>query len=393
MRSVVRGTVSRARGTGRRAEVLAVADAGGYRGRRRGRWVAAGLVVVVAAGAMSAWWAGVFSASRSSGPGRQGAPAPATAAVQRRDVSATTPVSATLGYAGSFVVKGRGGGTLTWLPYDGKVIRQGHVLYKTDNGSPVVLLYGSVPAWRALGEGVTGADVTQLNHDLVALGDASSSETSALGWNYFSWETRAGVERLQSDLGISFPSGLLSLGSVVFEPEALRVSRVIASLGDPASGPVLDATSARHVATIRLDASEQTEVKVRDKVTVTLPDGNTAPGVISSVGKVASTSGSGPDATTTIPVQVKLTHPKAAGSLDQAPVQVNLTTSSVHHALAVPVGALQARSPAGYVVEVIGAGNARRYVPVRPGIFDDVTGLVQVTGALSPGQRVVAPAT
>jgi hypothetical protein len=385
-------TVSRGRGAGRRAEAVAVADAEQYRGRCRGRWVAAGLVVVVATGAVSAWRAGVFSPSDSSRSGRQG-PAPATAAVQRQDVSATTPVSATLGYAGSFMVKGRGGRTLTWLPHGGQVIRQGHVLYKTDNGSPVVLLYGSVPAWRALGEGVTGADVTQLNHDLVALGDASSSEISALGWDYFSWETKAGVEELQSDLGISFPSGLLSLGSVVFKPEALRVSRVIASLGDPASGPVLGATSARHVATIRLDASEQSEVKASDRVTVTLPDGKATPGMISSVGRVATTSGSGPDATTTIPVQVKLTHPKAAGSLDQAPVQVNITTNSVHHALAVPVGALQARSPGGYVLEVIGAGNARRYVPVRPGVFDDAKGLVQVTGALTPGQRVVVPAT
>jgi hypothetical protein len=32
-------------------------------------------------------------------------------------------------------------------------------------------------------------------------------------------------------------------------------------------------------------------------------------------------------------------------------------------------------------------------VPVTPGIFDDNSGLVQVTGALTPGQRVVVPAT
>ena len=48
---------------------------------------------------------------------------------------------------------GQGSGTLTWLPSAGQVIRQGQVLYKTDNGSPVVLLYGQVPAWRALYEG------------------------------------------------------------------------------------------------------------------------------------------------------------------------------------------------------------------------------------------------
>ena len=387
------GAASTGREAARRSEGLAVAEAVGSRRRHRGRWVVAGLVVVVSAGAVSAWRAGAFSPSGSSGSGPQGAPAPATAAVQRQDLSATTPVSATLGYAGSYTVKGHGFGTLTWLPHPGQVIKRGRVLYKVDNGSPVVLLYGSVPAWRALDEGVTGADVSQLNHDLVALGDASSSEISSLGWAYFSWATKAAVEKLQSHLGISSPSGSLSLGSAVFTPQAIRVSRVTASLGDPASGPVLSATSARHVVTIRLDASEQTEAKAGDTVTVTLPDGEATPGVVSSVGRVATTSGLGPDATTTIPVQVKLTHPRAAGSLDQAPVTVNITSRRVHHALSVPVEALQARPSGRYVVEVVGAGNTRRYVPVRPGIFDDDSGLVQVTGALTPGQRVVVPAT
>jgi multidrug efflux pump subunit AcrA (membrane-fusion protein) len=41
------------------------------------------------------------------------------------------------------------------------------------------------------------------------------------------------------------------------------------------------------------------------------------------------------------------------------------------------------------VVEATGPGGGRRYVPVTPGIFDDNTGLVQVSGALTPGQRVV----
>jgi multidrug efflux pump subunit AcrA (membrane-fusion protein) len=59
----------------------------------------------------------------------------------------------------------------------------------------------------------------------------------------------------------------------------------------------------------------------------------------------------------------------------------------------VPVGALLAQSSGGYVVEVVGPGNTRRWVPVTPGIFDDADGLVQVTGALTPGQRVVVPAS
>jgi hypothetical protein len=362
-------------------------EARGARGRRC--WAALGIVAVVAAGAVWAWRAGVFSPAASSGAGPQGTPPPATAAVTRQDIAATTPVTAMLGYAGSYPVRGRGGGTLTWLPSAGQVIRQGHVLYKTGNGSPVVLLYGSVPDWRPLDEGVTGQDVSQLNHDLVALGDADSTDISALGWDYFSWETAAGVAKLQSALGVSPPSGWLPVGSVVFEPQALRVSEVTGSLGGPANAPVLAATSDSHVVTVPLDVSRQSEVKAGDKVTVTLPDGTITPGAVSSVGTVATTSGSGGNPVTTIPVQVKLTDPQAAGTLDQAPVTVNITTGTARGVLAVPVTALVARSTGRYVVEVVGRGNARRWVPVTPGIFDDASGLVQVTGALAPGQRVV----
>jgi len=384
--------VSRGREAGQHAEVLAAAEARGSRGRRR--WVALGIVAVVAAGAVAAWRAGVFSPAASSGSGQQGTPPPSTQPVVREDLAATTPLTATLGYAGSYMARGQGGGTLTWLPSAGQVIRQGHALYKTDNGSPVVLLYGSVPDWRLLYEGVVGEDVSQLNHDLVALGDADGAAISVLGWDYFSWETAAGVEKLQSRLGVSSPSGSLPLGSVVFEPEAIRVSQVTGSLGGPVSGPVLAATSDRHVVTVPLDVSQQSEVKAGDKVTVTLPDGGTTPGAVSSVGTVAATtSGPGGNPTTTIPVQVTLTHPQAAGTLDQAPVTVNITTGTAPNALAVPVTALLAQSPGRYVVEVVGPGNSRRYVPVRPGIFDDAAGLVQVTGALTRGQRVVVPAT
>jgi hypothetical protein len=386
----VSGAVSRGRAAGRQAEALAAAGARGSRRRRRSRWVALGIVVVVA-GAVSVWRAGVFAPAASSGSGQQGAPAPATAAVTRQDLSATTPVAATLGYAASWTVRGQGGGTLTWLPPAGQVIRQGQVLYKTGNGSPVVLLYGSVPAWRTLHEGIIGHDVTQLNHDLVALGDTGRADVVALGWDYYSWETAYAVQLLEEHLGVSSPPGSLSLGQVVFEPTALRVATVTGSLGGPASGPVLAATSDQRVVMIPLDASQESEVKAGDTVSITLPDGTTTPGVVSSVGTVATTSQSqAGGTTTTIPVQVKLTDPKAAGTLDQAPVTVYITTATARDVLAVPVTALLARSRGGYVVEVVGPGSTRRYVPVTAGpVFDDNSGLVQVSGALAPGQRVV----
>ena len=95
-----------------------------------------------------------------------------------------------------------------------------------------------------------------------------------------------------------------------------------------------------------------------------------------------------------VSVTVTLTHPQVAGTLDQAPVTVYVTTaSSPGPVLAVPVAALQAQSSGGYAVELAGAGNTRRLVPVTVGIFDDNSGLAEVAGALTPGDQVVVPAT
>jgi hypothetical protein len=393
-------TASRGPETARREGIAATGEPG--RSRDRGRRVAPGVAVAVgvaavgvaAVGVAAAFHAGLSSRAAPSGAAGQGSLPPATAPVTRQDLSAATPVTATLGYAGSYAVTGQGGGTLTWLPAPGQVISQGHALYRTGNGSPVVLLRGRVPDWRALSVGVTGQDVSQLNHDLVGLGYADRADVAALGWDYYSWETAQAVQRLEARLGQASPAWSLSLGQVVFEPEALRVSQVTGRLGGPANGPVLAATSDRHMVTIPLDVSQESEVSAGDPVTVTLPDGTTTAGVVTSVGQVAvTTSGPGQSPVTTIPVQVRLADPRAAGTLDQAPVTVSITTATARNVLVVPVTALLAQASGGYEVELAGPGNSRRWVPVTTGIFDDADGLVQVTGALAPGERVVVPAT
>jgi hypothetical protein len=390
-------TASRGRKAGQQAQILASGTESG-RSRGRVRWVLLGVVVVIVAGAVTGWRTGAFSSAASSPSGQRGAPA--TQRVVREDLSATTPVTATLGYAGSYTVTGQGGGTLTWLPSPGQVILQGQALYRVDNGSPVALLYGSVPDWRAMSEGTAGADVSQLNHDLVTLGYADHADIVAAGWDYYSWETAYAVQQLEEHLGVPNPPGSLSLGQVVFGPQALRVAQVTGHLGDPSAGPVLTATSDRHVVTISLDASDESAVKAGESVSVTLPDGESTPGVVSSVGTVATasspSSSGGSSGGATIPVQVKLTHLQAAGTLDQAPVTVYITTASARNVLAVPVTALVAQAKGdgetggGYDVEIVGPGGTVRWVPVQAGpVFDDNSGLVQVTGALTPGERVV----
>jgi len=103
----------------------------------------------------------------SSGVQDNGA-ATATVPVARRTLSSQRNVAGTLGYAGSYAILGQGGGTITWLPSAGRVIRQGQELYGL-NGSPVILLYGSIPAYRTLAEGTTASGSSTATWSLSAM--------------------------------------------------------------------------------------------------------------------------------------------------------------------------------------------------------------------------------
>jgi peptidoglycan hydrolase-like protein with peptidoglycan-binding domain len=355
---------------------------------RPGRLLLIGLGVLLPAALAVAVTISVTGGTPSSGGVADNGAATSLATVERRSLSSQTQVDGKLGYAGSYSVINHASGTITALPGIGRVVTQGGTLYEID-GSPVILLYGSTPAYRDLAQGESGADVLQLKADLVALGYATESQLS-LASNGFGWRTRVAVEKLQRDLGVK-RTGRLLLGSVVFLPRAARVTTVSATLGSPVAPgqPILTATSTRHLVAVKLDAAQQAEVKVGDRVTITLPDNRTTPGVVSRVGRVANASGDTP----TVDVTVRLLRPRAAGHLDQAPVQVTITTASVRHALVVPVNALLALAGGGYAVEVVSPAGVHRLVPVSTGLFDDANGLVQVTGSgLRAGQRVVVPA-
>jgi len=381
--------------TGTTSERAEFAESGGGlsgpRKGRRPRVTLAVMLVLIAAGAF-ALVAGVFDGGGGSGgsPGNQSATSLAT--VERQTLSQTTQFNGTLGYAGSYTVLGLAHGTVTWLPAPGRVIRQGQVLYRVDQ-APVVLLYGSVPAYRALAEGATGTDVAQLNHDLVALRYLDRSEVDS-AWRQFSWATTAAVEKLQRHLGVD-ETGKLSRGDVVFLPTPVRVTALRADLGAPPSGPVLQASSTARTVSVALDPDLQSKVRAGDGVTITLPDGRATPGRVTSVGKVAtipSNDSGGSDSGPTVPVQIRPTDPSATGSLDQALVEVAITDRTVHDVLAVPVYALLARAGGGYSVEVVAGDGTHHLVRVRVGLFDDAAGMVQVSGAgLAVGQRMVVP--
>jgi hypothetical protein len=405
----------------RPAQQVREGDRRGHRG-----WVVAGVVIVVAAAAVGAALAtGAFRGSGHHAAGASSGYQTSTAPVTRQSLTSQTEENATLGDAGTWSVavpasssassassSSAGSGTFTWLPQIGQVIRQGHPIYGM-SGSPVVLLYGAVPSYRDLSEGMTGPDVTELNRDLLHLGYATRAALGPrAGWDYFSAETAYAVEQLQAKLGLTV-TGTLPLGQAAFLPGPVLVTGLgtTTSLGGQATvgAVVLTATSVTPVVTVELDPSLQNQVKDGDQVSITLPDGSTTPGVVTQVGRVATTPNSSGSADSgsagqpgsssnnsssgsaaTITVLVSLTHPKAAGKLNQAPVTVTITTGSVSNALSVPVDALLAQPGGKYAVEVTGPGG-HHLVTVTPGMFDDAAGKVQVSGNLTAGQHVVVP--
>jgi peptidoglycan hydrolase-like protein with peptidoglycan-binding domain len=342
---------------------------------RRG-WLALGAVGVVAAVAI------VILASRGGSGNQAGAALPATATVERRNLVNREDVSGALDYADKSTLGGHLQGTLTWLPAEGHVVGRGGVLYRVDD-DPVVLMYGSVPAWRALSSGVSdGPDVLELERNLAALGyDPGTVD------DHFSSSTAAAVKDWQDDLGLS-ETGSVELGRVEFASGPQRVGQVTAHLGGQASGPLMDISSTQHVATADLDAAEQTIVHKGDRVLVALPSGEEVPGRISDVGRVAEssrTSNSG----YTIPIEVEFGKKVKLPDLDQAPVTVRVASESKKNALSVPITALVAQPGGGYSVEVVNGGR-RFYVPVQTGLF--ASGYVEISGSgLAPGVKVVVP--
>jgi hypothetical protein len=336
------------------------------------------------ANATSASCATAAQAVTTDTPAAQGAADKVTA--DQRQVaaaqSALADANASLAEAAASETSYGQAATYTALPKVGAVVHRGEPLYEI-GGEPVLLLYGSTAAWRAFVPGMTpGNDVAELN---VNLGVSGSAFTAA---------TQHAIEQLQAAHGLP-ATGSLPLGSVVFQPGAVRVTAVTPSVGAPVqAGAVLTVTSLKRVVTIALDATQQSSVKVGDPVIVTLPDNSTTTGRVSLVGTVATTPSNGDqgngNSTPTIEVDVALDHPAATGTLDQAPVSVSITTATARNVLVVPVNALLALASGGYAVET----SAHQLISVSVGLFDDSQGLVEINGSgLRPGQRVVVPAS
>lgn len=200
--------------------------------RRRIR-VAAGATLTLVGGAVAAI-AALGSSGTPASHADVGVPAGEhTTIVQRRTLTEHTQASGTLSYAGSQDIYDRIAGTFTWLPPVGAVIGRGGTLWRMDN-EPVVLMYGAVPAYRALQAGVSdGPDVRELNANLAALGFDPTGTIA--GSQHFGEATAAAVKRWQKAEGLP-ETGAVPLGRVVFATSARRVTAVHVVLGQDPPG-------------------------------------------------------------------------------------------------------------------------------------------------------------
>jgi hypothetical protein len=323
-----------------------------------------------------------------------------TAPVTRGTVTQRVRIPGTYGFDGAYTVVHQGPpGIVTTTAAPGATVERGGILYAVDNRA-VRLLYGDLPAYRDFGPGMTdGPDVRQLEQNLVDLGlggqiTVDDRFTAATGTAIRQWQVGWGVPAAER-------TGTLALGQVVFLPVALRVADVTVATGTAIgpNEPALAATSTARVVTAAIGADRQASVKVGDQVTVSLSTAPPIPGTILRIGRVASvpdqsnqsnqSNQDGQSGPATVTMVVGLTAPSGLPDLDQAPALVAIAASVRENVLLVPVVALLARPGGGYQVRRA----TGELVEVKPGLFDDTTGKVEVSGALQVGDLIEVPAS
>lgn len=363
-------------------------------------WVLAGaaaLVTVTGAVVVTVYPTLATSSAEQATPATQQPPAN-TVKVEKGELSSMVSLDGTLTYRGQpdgspYSAINRAHGIYTRLPDEGDKVDCGDVFYRVDD-DPVLLLCGTVPAYRDLNSGDEGKDVRQLNRNLHKLGyDADAGVDIDPDDNVFTWKTEAALKKLQDDRGFD-ETGALGIDDAVFLPRFGRISKVTGKLGGSArpGAQVAQATSDTLEVRVDLEASQQGQVKKGDRAQITLPGNKSVKGKVDRLGRVAQTAGKDGDVgDATIPVYLTLDKPAEARGLDRAPVQVEITTAGVKSALSVPVTALVGKSGGGFAVEVVRDGGRRELVAVKLRLFDTANGRVEVVGDLVEGDLVVVP--
>lgn len=192
----------------------------------------------------------------------------------------------------------------------------------------------------------------------------------------------AELEAVQNITGVQVP-----IDEIVFLPILpVRVERLDARLGDPASGPVLTVTNNQLAIDSSLPLDEAPFVKKGLPVFIDEPDlGIEATGVVERVADIPGTDG-----VDGFHIYFETFVDETPATLEGFSLRLTIPTESTEGAVtAVPINALSLAADGTSRVQVSNQG-ALEFVTVKPGLSAD--GFVEVTpleGTLTPGQLVV----
>lgn len=332
------------------------------------------LVAVVGVALAAATAAGAYVLAQNGAQAAEPAAELATATAERRTLRVVEELTGQLGHGATQPISGHIPGTLTGAAEAGETIEQGETLFRIDE-QPVSLLYGDLPSWRPLAEGVEGTDVLQLEENLVALGYASDLTPDET----FDADTTAAVEAWQEAIGARV-DGVVDLGEVVFLPDAVWVAGREASIGQQVGGgPILQVADTDRLVTLDLPAAQRDDLAEGDRLEIELGDGTTANGTVESIGTALETNPQ--TGSQTVPVTIALD--ESADGASDGPVTISLVRQEREGVLAVPVNALLALLEGGYAVEVVDDDGTTTLVGVDVGLFAD--GWVEITASTGPG--------
>ena len=364
---------------------------------------------------------------------------------EQRDLERFDEWAGTLQPGPVSTVSASGRGTLTRTVSDGDTIRAGDVVAEID-GTPVVALYGTVPQFRTINiEAQPGADIRQLEENLVALGfdpdgavTVDDTFTSATASLILAWE---------QDLGIAIPDGTVDAGQIAFisgpsevtsrTPVGSQVNagqQILGTVTLAESGFIgapneedaptfpFDVNVGDEIATdevpagalvtevfiedgslavvgrpvyqweadlgsiqLAVDVDEASNFEVGRPLAVELPDGQVVDASVTDLSDVARAIQNGNNTVTVIDVTVQPNEP-IESIFTAGPVTIRVETDRTDGAVLVPASALIALSEGGHAVEVDGRG----LVGVELGAFDD--GWVEIAdGSIDAGESVVVP--
>jgi len=310
-----------------------------------------------------------------------------TATVSRGDLSTEKEFRASITFGDQWTINTAATGTITEQHGVGTVVGFGEALVRLNN-RPLFLVRGEMPMYRDLKkidtrardedgnrqELLQGPDVTQLQTFLNGVGLELKTELTIDG--IFGKSTEVAVKAWQTNVGLP-ATGTINNTQIVFAPDPVRIASA-SRLGDAFSG--LQVNSAEPSVLVDTSNRDRSALVEGATVTVTLPDGTTADGTVSTQEQATASD----DSTiwrTTIVVRAKLPGDASSGT-------VTVTEVLATDVDLVPVAALLALAEGGFAVEVQSdTGPTISLVGVEVGEVLD--GQAAVSGNISTGDRVV----